>query len=130
MLKKHFSTFCIKLSSNTSAVLKELVVVTNTMAESPKIDLRVEEMCNAVQEVQNALKALPKQPIESTVSKPEDSGESKGEPNASPTIIPFVEIVPLVTLSALLIEIAARTEKIVKAVNGLVNKATNSELKV
>ncbi|KAI3449288.1 hypothetical protein Pfo_005953 [Paulownia fortunei] len=122
-LKKHFSEFCIKLSSNSSAVLKELVIVIDTMTKSPKIDLTVEEMCKAVQEVQNALKALSKQPIVSTISKPGDSGNGKGEPNATPTIIPLIEIIPLVTLSSLLIEIAGRTEKISKAVNGLANKA-------
>lgn len=122
-LKKRFSKFCIKLSSNSSAVLKELVIVTSTMGKTPKIDLRVEEMLDAVEEVQIALKALSKQPIG---SKSEDYGEGKGESNASPTIVPFVELAPLVTLSSLLIEIAARTEKIVNAVNELATK-TSSE---
>lgn len=119
-LKKRFSKICIKLSSNSSAVLKELVIVTSTMAKTPKIDLRVEEMLDAVEDVQIALLALSKQPIG---SKSEDSA---GESNASPAIIPFIELFPLVTLSSLLIEIAARTEKIVNAVNELAKK-TSSE---
>ncbi|KAK6142686.1 hypothetical protein DH2020_023034 [Rehmannia glutinosa] len=60
---------------------------------------------DSVQEVQNALKALSKQPI------------------ANPTIISLTEIVPLVTLSSLLIEIAGITGKIAKDVNGFANKA-------
>ncbi|KAK6142665.1 hypothetical protein DH2020_023013 [Rehmannia glutinosa] len=105
ILKNHFSKCCIKLSSNSSAVLKELVVVMDTMTKSPKIDFKVSEMCSAVQEVQNALKALSKQPI------------------ANPTIISLTEVVPLVTLSSLLIEIAGITGKIAKDVNGFANKA-------
>ncbi|KAI3444383.1 hypothetical protein Pfo_001048 [Paulownia fortunei] len=122
-LKKHFSKFCITLSANSSAVLKELAVAISTMTKSSKIDLMLEEMRDAVQELQNALKSLSKQPTESTEPKTGDSDNGMGEGNASPTVVTLVEIVPLVTLSSLLIDIAARTEKIAEAVNGLANKA-------
>lgn len=90
------------------------------MAGSPKTDLIVEEMSNAVQEVQSALKALSEQPIVSTNG---EYSNGNGEPDVAPPSIPFVEIAPLVTLSSLLIEIAGRTEEIAKAVNELANKA-------
>ncbi|KAG8363240.1 hypothetical protein BUALT_Bualt19G0001600 [Buddleja alternifolia] len=116
ILKKHFSKFCVELSSKSSAVLKELAVITNTMTKSSKIDFIVEEMNNAAQELQNAMKSLSKQPIASTVTK-------LGGSDAGLDIVPLVEIVPLVTVSSLLIEIAARTENIAKAVNGLADIA-------
>lgn len=114
---------CLKLSLNSSAVLRELVVVVRTSAESPKIDLRLKEMCVAVQELHNGLKALSNQNTVATETKPEEFSEGKGESN----VLPFVAIVQLVTLSSLLIEIVARTEKLVNAVNILAHKVTSSE---
>lgn len=111
----------MKLSSASSAVLKELVVVTRTMVKSPKIDLRLEEMGDAVQELQSALEALSDPKTGSTETQPQDSSDG---------VIPFVAVVQLVTLSSLLIEIAARTEKTVKVVNRLTEKAISSEYKV
>lgn len=129
-LKEHFSTFCVKLSSNSSAVLRESVVVIRTMVKSPKIDLRLDEMFNAVEEIQSALKVLSNQTIGATETKPQESSDGNGESDACPVVIPFVAIVQLVTVSSLLIEIAARTENIVKTVNRLAEKATSSEFKV
>ncbi|PIN24541.1 putative membrane protein [Handroanthus impetiginosus] len=120
-LKKHFSKFCIRLSAKSSAVMKELAVSISTMTKSSKIDHMVGEMRNAVEELQNVLKSLSKQTISSTEPKIGDS--DMGEGNVSPTVVALVEVVPLVTVSSLLIEIAARTEKIAKAVNGLADKA-------
>ncbi|XP_047948915.1 aluminum-activated malate transporter 10-like [Salvia hispanica] len=122
-LKRQFSTVCLKLSLNSSAVLRELVVVVRTSAESPKIGLRLKEMCVAVQELHNGLNALSNQNAVATETKPEELSEGKGESN----VLPFVAIVQLVTLSSLLIEIVARTEKLVKAVNILAHKVTSSE---
>ncbi|KAL0379368.1 UNVERIFIED_CONTAM: Aluminum-activated malate transporter 10 [Sesamum angustifolium] len=52
-----------------------------------------------------------------------DSVNDIGEGNASSAVVTLAEIVPLVTVTSLLIEIAARTEKIAEAVNGLADKA-------
>lgn len=76
----------------------------------------VEEMRGAVADLQNALKSLSKQPIQSTEPK-------TGDLVTSPPVVTLVEIVPLVTISSLLIEIAARTEKIAEAVEELAQKA-------
>ncbi|EYU38875.1 hypothetical protein MIMGU_mgv1a024507mg [Erythranthe guttata] len=116
-LKKHFSKFCMKLSSSSSAVLKELVFVTHTMTRSAKIDIIVEEMRSAVEELQIVLKSLITQPINASTNINIGNEES----DASNTSMSLIEIAPLVTLSSLLIEIAARTEDIAKAVNELAN---------
>lgn len=123
-MKQHFGTACVKLSSNSSAILREMVVVLHTSAESPKIELRLEEMCSAVQELQNTLKELSDKKNGAAIETNEQEfSEGKKDMN----VIPFEAIVQLVTLSSLLIEIVARTEKIVKAVNILAHKATSSE---
>ncbi|KAL3630791.1 hypothetical protein CASFOL_023775 [Castilleja foliolosa] len=119
-LKKHFSKFCLILSANSSAVLKELAITIATMTKSSKIDHTVKEMKIAVQELQNAVASLSKQPIGST--KP-GNGIGKGNANPTGTAVTLVEIIPLVTVSSLLIDIAARIEKIVETVNGLAAKA-------
>ncbi|KAG8391964.1 hypothetical protein BUALT_Bualt01G0242000 [Buddleja alternifolia] len=122
-LKKHFSNYCIKLTANSSAVLKELAVIITTMTKSSKIDLMIEEISNGVKELQNALESLSKQSIAPIVPKPGDSDNCPGEGNEIPAVVTLVEIVPLVTLSALLMEIAARIERTAKTVNGLADKA-------
>ncbi|CAI9764135.1 unnamed protein product [Fraxinus pennsylvanica] len=121
ILKKHFGECCLRLSSSSSDVLKELAVLMNTMTKSIKIDLMVHEMNNAVQELQGALKSLSKQPIIG------DSKHSTEEGNKSTTIVPLTEIVPILSISTLLIEVAARIEKSVEAVNELANKAEFEE---
>ncbi|KAG6434244.1 hypothetical protein SASPL_105867 [Salvia splendens] len=110
VFKKHFGNFCVRLSNKSSAVLKELAVVMSTMKKPTKIDFMVEEMKSAVQELENALKSLSKQPIQTAEAKAGD-------------VVTLVEVVPLVTVSSLLIEIAARTEKLAGAVNGVAEKA-------
>ncbi|KAL2468846.1 Aluminum-activated malate transporter 10 [Forsythia ovata] len=117
ILNKHFSKFCISLSSCSSDVLKELAVIMHTMTKSTKIDLMVHEMNNAVQELQCALKSLSKE----TIIGDSKSGIEEG--NKSTTVVPLMEIVPIVYISTLLIEIAARIEKSVEAVNELAIKA-------
>ncbi|KAL9176418.1 hypothetical protein ABFS82_02G177300 [Erythranthe guttata] len=119
-LKKHFRKFCIRLSANSSAVLKELATSIGTMTRSSKVEFLVEEMRSSVQELQNVLESLSKQPIQSTAPKNE-GGTAEG--NSSPIVVTLVQIVPLVTVSSLLMEIAARTEKIADAVNVLAEKA-------
>lgn len=115
-LKNHFSQFCMRLSSKSSAVMKELAAVISTMKKSTKIDFMVEEMRSAVQELEDALKSLSKQPIQPA------AGAKTGE-MPPPIVVTLVEVVPLVTVSSLLIEIAARTEKLAGAVNEVAEKA-------
>ncbi|XP_073027867.1 aluminum-activated malate transporter 10-like isoform X2 [Primulina eburnea] len=121
VLKAHFSKFCLRLSSSSSAVVKELSTVINTMTKSTKIHLLVQEMNNAVEELQNALKSFSEQSTASvTVPKLEESDNGAVKAKTSPAL---VQIVPLVTVSSLLMEIAARTEEIAETVNSLAKKA-------
>lgn len=118
------------------------MVVIRTWAKSPKIDLRLEEMSRAVEELQTILKALSNQKLETTETMMHEFSEGKEESNVAATetklqefsegkgesnVVPFVAVVQLVTVSSLLIEIVARTEKIVKVVNRVAHRATTSE---
>lgn len=95
----------MRLSNASSGVMKELAVSMSSMKKPTRIDFMVEEMRSAVEELESALKSLSKQPILAAEG------------------VTLVEVVPLVTVSSLLIEIAARTEKLAVAVNGVAEKA-------
>ncbi|PSS23521.1 Aluminum-activated malate transporter like [Actinidia chinensis var. chinensis] len=118
-LKKNFSEVCMRLSSHCSEVLRELVVTMKTMTKSSMTDLLVEDMNFAVQELQNALKALPNQ----LISPHGSVNDAKGDTTSKQFIVPVIEIVPLATTISLLSEIAARIEGIVDAVDDLADLA-------
>ncbi|PSS03924.1 Aluminum-activated malate transporter like [Actinidia chinensis var. chinensis] len=118
-LKKNFSEVCMRLSAHCSEVLKEMVVTMKTMTKSSTTDLLVEEMNFAVQELQNALKALPNQ----LISPHGSANDTKVETTSKQFIVPVIEIVPLATTISLLSEIAARIEGIVDAVEDLADLA-------
>ncbi|XP_065638100.1 aluminum-activated malate transporter 10 [Quercus suber] len=67
-LKKHLSDVCMVLSTNSSKVLKELVITMKTLTKSSKIDLLIGEMNLAVQKLQDSLNSLPNSFIGPTVS--------------------------------------------------------------
>ncbi|KAJ6414989.1 hypothetical protein OIU84_003898 [Salix udensis] len=58
-IKKHLSNICLKVSSNSSCVIKELAKTIKTLKKSSSIDFLVEEMSGAVQDLQNEIKSLP-----------------------------------------------------------------------
>lgn len=101
----------MRLSSQCSQVLKELAATMKTMRKYSTTDVLVGEMNFAVQELQNALKSLPNQLLQIG---------AKGEQT---TTVPLIDILPLATAIFLLIEIAARIEGIVDAVDELADLA-------
>ena len=117
------------LSSNSSEVLRELAYTMKTMTKSSKIDFLVEEINLAVLELKDSLKSVPNSPIESTVTTLEapNPNDANREP-ITKTIIPsIVDIFPLASFVYLLIEIVARIEGIIEAVDQL---ASLAELKL
>ncbi|KAI3967862.1 hypothetical protein MKW92_016121 [Papaver armeniacum] len=119
--KKHLSEVCMKLSSHSSMVLKELAVVTKSMTKSTAIDFLVEQMNSTVEDLQTTIKSLPTQfsPPSTGLEGHAEEKEKKDNPIISPIIVPFMDVIPLVTLSSLLTEITIRIEKIVEAVDEL-----------
>nr|POE76280.1 aluminum-activated malate transporter 10 [Quercus suber] len=123
-IKKHLNNSSLKVSSNSSSVIRELAITIKTMKKSSNIHSLVGEMNSAVQELQNDLKSLPK--LFNPPSMPEaDTPENKKIEPISRTMVkmPLMEIVPLLTLASLLIEIATRISGIVDAVEELENLA-------
>ena len=116
-IKKHLSDICLRVSIKCSSVIRELATNIKTMRKSPKLDLLIEEMNAAVEELQNDLKVLP-----ALLVPRNGNGNGEGEPDRnSPTSspVPLAELIPLATFASLLIEIAARVEAIVDAVEKL-----------
>ncbi|GMN31379.1 hypothetical protein TIFTF001_003232 [Ficus carica] len=124
-LKRRVSNICLEMSSNSSSVIKELASIIKTMRKSSSIDFLMEQMKSAVQDLRNELKSLPilvtPQPLEEAENTRDDK---KTEANFTEVAsVSPMEIIPLVTLSFLLIEIAARIEGIVDAVEELADLA-------
>lgn len=127
-LKNHLDSSCMNLSSSASRVIRELATIISTTTRSNKIDMAVEDMKNAVQELQNDLKSLP-----DLLVQPHDKGEESSTPKSLEkndrvpsqiTVIPLMEVIPIVSFASLLMETASRIEEnIVKAVEELADSA-------
>ncbi|KAM4105327.1 hypothetical protein ACJW30_06G224300 [Castanea mollissima] len=122
-LKKHLSDVCMLLSTNSSEVLKELVITMKTLTKSSKIDLLIGEMNLAVQKLQDSLNSLPDSFIGPTVSTLQAPNDANIETITKTAIPSLIEVFPLASLVYLLIEIAARTEGIADAVDQLAGLA-------
>ena len=122
-LKKHLRDVCMLLSTNSSEVLKELVITMKTLTKSSKIDLLIGEMNLAVQKLQDSLNSLPNSFIGPTVSTLQAPNDANKETITKTDIPSLMELFPLASLVYLLIEIAARTEGIANAVDQLAGLA-------
>ncbi|XP_031262764.1 aluminum-activated malate transporter 10-like isoform X2 [Pistacia vera] len=121
-IKKHLSSSCLKVSSDSSSVIKELAKIIKTMTKSSTIDLLVGEMNNAVEDLQNDLKTLSGlfNPEDET---PENNNETQKTSLKTTTEIPLLGVISVVTFASLLIEIASRIEAVVEEVEKLANLA-------
>ncbi|GAB4844622.1 hypothetical protein Ancab_038023 [Ancistrocladus abbreviatus] len=124
-LKEYIREECMTMSTYCIEVLKELAIMIKTMRKSSKIDLLVGEMNFAVEELHNALKALPTQSasqksVTTTAEDHIDARPGKIEKLAKASMI---EIMPLAALITLLTEAAGRIEETVDAVNKLASLA-------
>ncbi|XP_021888156.1 aluminum-activated malate transporter 10-like [Carica papaya] len=109
VIKKQVKGSCLRLSSIFSSAVKELGKSIQSMRKPSTVNL-FGEMNNAVQELQNDLKSI--------------SDSLNLSPPSNPQSLPtLMEIIPLVTFVALLIEIASRVEVISNAVEELGNVA-------
>ncbi|CAK9169341.1 unnamed protein product [Ilex paraguariensis] len=118
-LKNHVHETCLRVSSKSSSILRELAKSITTMTLSSTIDISIEEVNNAVVDLQNDLEALPGLLISPPVTEAKTAQNEKAEPILTTTITPLVDIIPLVTVASLLIEITGRIEDIVDAVEEL-----------
>ncbi|XP_009358731.1 aluminum-activated malate transporter 10-like [Pyrus x bretschneideri] len=125
LTKKHISNIAMKVSSDSSTVINELAKTMKTMKKSTAIDLLVGEMNNAVLDLQEDLKSLPNLFINPQPQLPQESDDCPENNNtkAEAEAVALMDIIPLVTLASLLIEIVARIEGMVGAVQELAELA-------
>ncbi|KAG8659013.1 aluminum-activated malate transporter 10 isoform X2 [Manihot esculenta] len=116
-IKKHLSTACLRVSSTSSSVIRELAEIIKSMKRSSNVDFFIEEMNIAVEELQEALKSLSKLP------NPPESKNTETAASVAIETVPLVEVMPAVTFASLMIEISARIKGIVKAVKELAKVA-------
>ncbi|GMJ13755.1 hypothetical protein like AT4G00910 [Hibiscus trionum] len=119
-IKKHLSTSCLKVSSTSSSVIRELAETVKKMKTSPTIFMFVGEMNRAVEQLRNDLKSLSRLLDLSTTAENKEHETPLAEATGS---VSFMEIIPVVTLASILIDIAARTEALVGSVEELAKLA-------
>ncbi|KDO76671.1 hypothetical protein CISIN_1g011750mg [Citrus sinensis] len=117
-IKKLLCNTCLRVSSNSSRVVKELAKIIKTMKKSSTIDLLVEEMNAAVKELKDDLKSLSLSEAGTSENKRTEKISSK--PAAA---IPLMGMISMVSFASFQIEIASRIESIVEAVEELANLA-------
>ena len=111
------------LSTNSSEVLKELVIIMKTLTKSSKIELLIGEMNFAVQKLQDSLNSVPNSFIGPTVSTLQAPNEANRETIPKTAIPSLMDVFPMASLVYLLIQIAARIEGIADAVDQLAGLA-------
>ena len=111
------------LSTNSSEVLKELVIIMKTLTKSSKIELLIGEMNFAVQKLQDSLNSVPNSFIGPTVSTLQAPNEANRETIPKNAIPSLMDVFPMASLVYLLIQIAARIEGIADAVDQLAGLA-------
>ncbi|KAL8266655.1 hypothetical protein R6Q59_003999 [Mikania micrantha] len=118
-IKTHLESGCMNLCTSSSNLIRELAIVVSTMTRSRKINMAVEDMKNAVLEIQNDLKSLP-----DLLIQPHEQKDKNKAVSSDIIVMPLIEVIPLVSFASLLIEIASRIEEdMVKTVQELAESA-------
>lgn len=121
-VKKHLSKVCTNLSLECSKVLKEAANSIKTMKASSVIEVMVADMNYAVEGVHDALRTLP-QAAGAAADHSTDQEKEQVISAAPAPVMLLMEALPLVSVSSLLIEISARIEEVVDAVEDLAELA-------
>ncbi|KAK8284062.1 hypothetical protein V6Z11_D08G128900 [Gossypium hirsutum] len=122
LIKQHLGSGCLKVSSSSSNVIRELAETVKTMKKkSSTTDLLAEEMKSAVQGLQNDLKTIPHLLNPSAI--PGNKTLETACSEATTPTVTLMELVPVVTLASILIEISGRIEALVDAVEELAKLA-------
>ncbi|MBA0763273.1 hypothetical protein Gotri_012748 [Gossypium trilobum] len=122
LIKQHLGSGCLKVSSSSSNVIRELAETVKTMKKkSSTTDLLAEEMKSAVQGLQNDFKTIPHLLNPSAI--PGNKTLETACSEATTPTVTLMELVPVVTLASILIEISGRIEALVDAVEELAKLA-------
>ncbi|KAF8090845.1 hypothetical protein N665_0463s0004 [Sinapis alba] len=122
-VKNHFGEACLKLSSSSSKILRELADMIKNTRKSSKMDYLVFDMNSAVQDLQETLKTVPIETNKPEEEKEEDVKSEEDKKGDRTMPMSLLEVLPVATLVSLLIENAARIQTTVEAVDELANLA-------
>ncbi|KAL3499065.1 hypothetical protein ACH5RR_041797, partial [Cinchona calisaya] len=118
------SGICVEVNSSSLSILRELARNLETMEKSSKIDISIEEMNIAIQELKDYLKFPLGLVLTLASSETKSTKIDKLEPFVTTNnTVPLVGVIPLITFASLLIEISACIEVIVDVVQEPANKA-------
>uniref|UniRef100_A0ACD5WUV9 Uncharacterized protein n=1 Tax=Avena sativa TaxID=4498 RepID=A0ACD5WUV9_AVESA len=116
-VKKHLAGTCLALSRHLAAVLPEASGSVTSMTRSDRLGLVVADMNAAAQELRDELRCLA-----AVLEGGEDeSPETEHEQNAETP--PLIEALPLFSAASLLLEVCARAEGVIGAVETLATTA-------
>ncbi|PKU79060.1 aluminum-activated malate transporter 10-like [Dendrobium catenatum] len=118
IIKDYLCSAFMRLSFNSSIVLKELAKSANEISKSSTMDDLVKDMKVAADELQVALRTLPRMIL---AIKENQTRVYNGE--LKDINLNLVEVIPLATVTSLLMEITTRIEGTVSTVNDFVNEA-------
>ncbi|WOK99010.1 aluminum-activated malate transporter 10-like [Canna indica] len=121
-VKSHLRDVCLRLSRDSSKVLKQLSSSFESMKESPSIGLLVGEMNDGVKELGVALRSLPRY-LTREAADEIDGDKKQGAPSATATVSVF-EAMPLMAVASLLMQVSERVEEVVEAVAALAKLAS------
>ncbi|KAK7356815.1 hypothetical protein VNO80_16093 [Phaseolus coccineus] len=121
-MKKNMKSISMKVGADCASVIREVANTMRKMRKSSKLDIRVTEMNSAAEELRSLLSCYP-----NTVNTPSHNAKCSTQTETAPSDIPLaakveislMQIVQVVTVASLLIEIVARVEGIVEAVEEL-----------
>ncbi|KAK6646176.1 hypothetical protein PHAVU_L005901 [Phaseolus vulgaris] len=117
-MKKNMRSISLKVGADCASVIREVANTMRKMRKSSKLDIRVTEMNSAAQELRSLLSCYP-----NLVHNAKRSTQTETAPSDIPlpakVEISLMQIVQVVTVASLLIEIVARVEGIVEAVEEL-----------
>jgi hypothetical protein len=113
---RHLAGGCTRVAALCARVLREASATVTTMTTSGTLDFAVVDMNAAVQELQADLRALPSGLLL--------AGAGSAEPAAASSTAPLVvDAAQLFTVTSLLVEVSARIEGVVDAVDTLASLA-------
>ncbi|KAK7391838.1 hypothetical protein VNO78_20261 [Psophocarpus tetragonolobus] len=119
-MKKSMRSISMKVGSDCVSVIRELATTIRKMTKSSKVDLLVTEMNSAAQELRSSLNSCPNLVnARSHTTKPTQTETASSDDVAAKVEIPIMEIIQVVTVASLLVEMVARVESIVEAVEEL-----------
>ncbi|CAN6195059.1 unnamed protein product [Urochloa humidicola] len=119
--KKHLAGACAALSRHCAVVLREASGSVATMTRSDRLALVVGDMNAAAEDLRDELSCLAALLEDNDEADSPDAAEH--EQDAAADTPPLIEVLPLFTAASLLLEICARAEGVVGAVDNLATAA-------